>query len=68
MKIIRDGKKVWPYCDECKCRLSITDNYEASYAISHFGIHPDKDARGCRCSRLFNAWLIPKYRLDYLGV
>ena len=53
VQFIRDGKIVWPYCDECGCRLDIM-NIKGLYTVSHFGQMgwDRKDSRGCRCSKL----------------
>lgn len=64
MKLIRDGQKVWPYCDECGCRLAIShvptsDNYEGLFRLSHFirDFDADIDARGHACSNINHTWL-----------
>jgi hypothetical protein len=45
MNTVRDGKKVWPTCPECSCRL---DNKGDMFF--HFGKDWFRDARGCKCS------------------
>lgn len=46
---VREGKKVWPFCSDCGCRI----NKETWY---HFGdgefFFSEKDARGCKCPSL----------------
>lgn len=59
-EFMRDGQHVWPYCQECGCRLNIThSNYPNEFVLSHFGMSPDKDARGCKCSLRYNAQFVP---------
>ena len=62
---IRDGKIVWPTCNECGCRLE-TSHSKERIALTHFGDDPEKDARGHMC-KLVNATTI-LINTDYQGV
>ena len=66
MKLVRDGQKVWPYCSNCDCRLDFEEVGVHEYRVAHFGMHPEKDARGHRCSDRYKAWLLPKYKLHHI--
>lgn len=50
---VREGKKVWPTCTECGCRL----NVEESGKVYHYGEGP-KDAKGHTCSLVSTAWIM----------
>lgn len=52
MQTVRDGKKVWPYCSECGCRL----NKVAEGVLTHFQGTYIKDARGCICKEYRFIW------------
>jgi hypothetical protein len=58
MITVRDGKKVWPTCPECGCRLDIISlSYEDLILAQHFfDGHLDKDARGCICPLVNETW------------
>jgi hypothetical protein len=55
MKTVRDNKLVWPYCEECGCRLEIRKDhfsFNGGFILLHFFGYTDKtDARGCTCSK-----------------
>lgn len=44
--VVRDGKKVWPTCPECGCRL---EEFHPN-RFAHFQGRLWRDARGCECS------------------
>lgn len=48
---IREGRKIWPCCVSCGCRLDITElSGSHNVMLQHFfGSHEDRDARGCLC-------------------
>jgi len=47
---VRDGKKVWPTCPECGCRLM---EMPICNHLKHFrGKDFDRDAKGCKCPEL----------------
>lgn len=49
---VRDGKKVWPTCPECGCRLQRVAGF-----WGHFiGKESDNDARGCKCKYVSTLW------------
>lgn len=53
----RDGKKVWPQCPDCGCRLKRI----SGYLWAHFMIEEkdvETDARGCKCISLHKLWEI----------
>lgn len=57
----RDGKSVWPYCADCGCRLQIEraeSGWSHECSLTHFGISPEKDARGCICPSLFKIKIV----------
>lgn len=62
----RDGNHVWPYCSECGCRLQITkqNSWLNEYRLTHFGLSPTVDARGCKCSRLFRLQIVGEDRVQ----
>lgn len=52
-RVVRDGKRVWPYCVECGCRLQVnTDYYDEKPTLSHFlnEWKVGRDAREHPCS------------------
>lgn len=67
MKTVRDGRKVWPYCTECGCRLEIDQvaayYFEGHHTLAHFnggwGKNSWVDARGHSCSKITNKWIVP---------
>jgi len=64
-EFMRDGVKVWPYCSDCGCRLNIVPgNYSNEVTLVHFGMSPTKDARGCICSKRFEATYLPAYKVE----
>jgi len=64
VKFMRDGLKVWPYCSECGCRLNIRSTaMRGEMALSHFGMHPVKDARGCICPKRFHHEIVQAFRV-----
>lgn len=68
MKLVRNGQKVWPTCPECGCRLDIVDD-GAVYFFWHFTHRYNpwyQDARGCKCSNLFEHWVLDK--TEIIGV
>lgn len=77
MKTVRDGRRVWPYCPECGCRLSIKKD-GPKYWVQHWWgevtrvssvesiVHNDR--RGHSCSKLLEFWMLEKEVLSYLGV
>jgi hypothetical protein len=60
MKInfVRDGKIKWPVCPSCECRLDGNMLGSATVILSHFGIHPERDARGHTCDLISDIWAI----------
>lgn len=57
---MRGGQFVWPYCSECGCRLKISHTMLPNeFILSHYGMMPDVDARGCRCSLRYQAQFVP---------
>ena len=65
VSLIRDGKLVWPYCNECGCRLdfSVMDKWTC---VAHYG-QGLEDGRGHGCSRVLNReWV--KTESIYQGV
>lgn len=72
MKSVRDGKRVWPYCSECGCRLAIDKNnfytVDGYHLLNHWsGIGWHEDARGHTCPKFYRTWLIEHGKLSYLG-
>lgn len=77
MKLIRDGKRVWPTCSKCGCRLQIKAD-GPKYMLSHFIGESTKvsynevvwhtDARGCKCPALIDFWMIEKKQLAHIGM
>jgi hypothetical protein len=65
VKFSRDGVAVWPYCSECGCRLKIhpSDYWNKEHRLTHFGLSNKRDARGCRCSNLFDVQITPSHRV-----
>lgn len=56
MTNIRNGQIVWPYCEECGCRLLVSPTYRLnSYLLCHFGIL-GKDAKGHECEQFEKTW------------
>lgn len=63
MLTVRDGQKVWPYCEECGCRLT-----GETGIIGHWWGKVEKvspmeqivytDARGHNCSKLIDFWIL----------
>jgi hypothetical protein len=54
---VRDGKKVWPMCPECGCRLEIFENGDLFHFISDDSYQGEyTDARGCKCSLIDHTW------------
>jgi len=66
MLTIRDGRRVWPYCSECGCRLEIFEN-DVFLTFRHFGSSENLDARGCLCSRISLEWSIDKGLRSHFG-
>lgn len=63
MKTVRDGQKVWPYCEECGCRLQVAGNFVGHWygETKITGLHEItviSDARGCKCSKLIDFWVL----------
>jgi hypothetical protein len=60
-EFMRDGQHVWPYCPECGCRLKIStfNAYASEFILNHFGLSPDRDARGCVCSLRYQVQIVP---------
>lgn len=62
MKIsyMRDGQVVWPTCDDCGCRLDITEAYFArdGFMLEHFWHSYERDARGCKCPQLLQETIV----------
>lgn len=67
MKTIRDGQKVWPYCENCGCRLDYEDFSNTEYKFFHFSSWQWEgdfaDRRGHSCKNLFASWIIPKRKV-----
>ncbi len=70
MKTVRNGQKVWPYCEECGCRLQVSGNLaqhwwgEKEETAPHtFTVY--SDARGCRCSSLIDFWFLDIVDQEY---
>lgn len=71
MKTVRDGRKVWPYCSECGCRLHIAVPYVLKpldpYVSPHDTVYlwhfdgdvRDRDAKGCQCSLIETMYTLP---------
>lgn len=64
MKMVRDGQKVWPYCEECGCRLEVNPilwyEFKAHDILRHFpGETFETDGRGHKCSKIFVEELVP---------
>lgn len=64
--MVREGKKVWPTCPNCSCRLEIFEN-DFFINLRHFFVVGDKDARGCKCSHVDSEWTYPKKSVSHLG-
>lgn len=59
VKFVRDGKLVWPFCEECGCRLNISNGTRyTERLLTHYGMHPNKDARGCSCKVRYAALIV----------
>lgn len=60
---VREGRKVWPFCGECGCRLDMTPlKYGNMTLVEHFNGECDNiDARGCRCSNINRIWHLENY-------
>jgi len=59
VNLVRDGKKIWPTCEECGCRLQKSPSESnVPLILNHFGSDPHQDARGCRCKNLWLGWLV----------
>ena len=52
VKLVRDGKLVWPYCSECGCRLNFSVMEKWTW-LFHFG-RGLKDPRGHMCSKILD--------------
>lgn len=63
--MVRDGKKVWPTCPKCGCRLEIFEN-NFFVNLRHFGLG-QYDARGCKCTHIDREWTFPKRTVSHLG-
>jgi hypothetical protein len=65
VKFTRDGIRVWPYCEECGCRLNIlTDNLlRTEVMLVHFSKGLRTDARGCVCGKRFSAKIVPLHKV-----
>lgn len=65
MKLVRDGKLVAPYCNECGCRLEQTHGI-FMVLLKHFS-HPrweqGKDAREHPCSLWAAKWTVARSRV-----
>jgi hypothetical protein len=63
MLTVRDGQKVWPYCEECGCRLNTKNGIiqhwwgEHEYQPNHVVVLKS-DARGHKCSKLIDFWIV----------
>lgn len=55
---VRDGRKVWPMCPECGCRVFYHRLWGAEY-LAHLLHDKDTDRRGHRCSRIGDWWQVP---------
>ena len=72
MEMVRDGQIVWPYCEECGCRLNISGSKERSWVgkvlLTHYtNLEYNRDARGHKCTKLFDFHEV-KRSLLYRGV
>lgn len=54
-KLIRDGKRVWPYCPECGCRVFYHKLWGAEY-FAHALKDATKDRQNHKCS-LIDGWM-----------
>ena len=63
---IRDGKRVWPTCDECGCRLNLYIEDSKWTSMRHFGLHYKKDARGCTCSQVNTEFFIKTEEIEHI--
>lgn len=64
MRFVREGQKVWPYCEDCGCRLDF-EKVKDRYEIFHFfsGIK-FTDARGHYCKNATYEWHVPDQYLE----
>lgn len=71
MKTVRDGQKVWPYCDICGCRLDIrrTSGFHevvGHFIVRHFG-YGWQDARGHSCSKINHEHIVTPQEVAHVG-
>lgn len=70
MKHVRDGKRVWPYCSDCGCRLRYAKKSDSEFVFWHFGVdsfNRIEDQRGHYCKSIGKQWIIPRNKL-YVGI
>ena len=68
VNLVREGRRVWPTCSECGCRLdiSVVDEWAC---LTHFGLEDEKDARGCFCPIVNQrTWVITRSIEHIIGV
>jgi hypothetical protein len=68
MKVVRNGQKVWPYCESCGCRLDIFYNNGKNIAlVSHYYLDDPEllgtDASGCKCQDIERIWNVEPAQL-----
>jgi len=67
MKTVRDGQKVWPYCEECGCRLALTEspyNPKDQITARHFGGSTwNGDGQGHKCKLLHVPFYLEKQEI-----
>jgi hypothetical protein len=69
MKTVRNGQKVWPFCPECGCRLSITQitiKTVEKLRIEHYSFGIRLDERGHDCLLIGSEWFVLPETLSYL--
>jgi len=67
MKTVRNGQKVWPYCEECGCRVFYHRLWGAEY-LAHKLKDKETDKQGHRCSEIGNWWKVDDNIRSLLGV
>jgi hypothetical protein len=63
---VRDGKKVWPTCPSCGCRLEFLEN-GMFINLTHFWGGSGKDAIGHACEYIDDEWTFLKGEVSHFG-
>lgn len=57
--MVREGKRVAPFCPECGCRLGQFEDMWYHF-VPENTVYVERDARGHKCSLVNNFWELPQ--------